>query len=50
MFSQKQDKKYFSKIQLDKKTCFFMMFFITSFFSISPLTARQVAFALQNKK
>ena len=38
MFSQKQNKKYHSKTQLDeKKTYLFMMFFITSFFSISPL-------------
>ena len=38
MFSQKQNKKYHSKTQLyEKKTCLFMMCFITSFFSISPL-------------
>ena len=41
MFSQKQNKKYHSKTQLDeKKTYLFMMFFITSFFSISPLHVR----------
>ena len=38
MFSQKQNKKHHSKTQLDeKKTYLLMMFFITSFFSISPL-------------
>ena len=41
MFSQKQNKKYHSKTQLDeKKTYLFMMFLITSFFPISPLRAR----------
>ena len=38
MLSQKQNKKYHTKTQLDeKKTYLFMMFFITSFSSISPL-------------
>ena len=41
MFSEKQNKKYHSKTQLDeKKPYLFMMFFITSFFSISPLHVR----------
>ena len=42
MFSQKQNKKkQHSKTQLhEKKTYLFMMFFITSFFSISPLHVR----------
>ena len=41
MFSQKQNKKCHSKTQLVvKKTYLFMMFFITLFFSISPLHVR----------
>ena len=47
IFSEKQNKKYHSKTQLDeKKPYLFLMFFITAFFS----TTRQVAFALHNKK
>ena len=42
MFSQKQNEKYHSKTQLDeKKPYLFMMFFLTSFFSISPLHVRR---------
>ena len=48
MFSQKQNKKYHSKIQLDvKKITFYdvLCHLVFPYFS----TARQVAFALHNK-
>ena len=40
-FSKIKQNKNRSKTQLYKKTCLFMMFFISSFFSFSPLHARR---------
>ena len=49
MFSQKQNKKYHSKTQLDEKKPYLFMMFLSPRFSHFS-TARQVAFALHNKK
>ena len=44
MFPQKENKKYHFKTHPDeKKSYLLMMFFITSFFSISPLHVRRRA-------
>ena len=50
MFSQKQNKKYYSKTELDEKKDlpFHDVFYHLVFLYFS--TARQVAFALHNKK
>ena len=40
MFSQKQNKKSVAKLNYMKQTCLFMMLFIISIFSISPLHVR----------